>query len=156
MNKSLAKSGIVAALYVLMCVLFAPISYAAIQMRTAEILKILPFYNKKYTPALIIGNIVANIFSPLGPIDMLFGLLLTVLCSYHFSRVKTKTSIPFVGAAIVGILIGFELHLVFGVGYLSSMATVAIGEFLVLLAGVGMFGMLEKFNKSFIRMIREF
>ena len=72
-------NAMIACIYAALTVFLAPISYGAIQMRISEILVLLTFYNKKYIPGLVVGCFIANIASPMGLWDMLFGTLATLL-----------------------------------------------------------------------------
>ena len=58
----LAKSAIVAALYVALTVVLAPFSYGAIQVRIAEMFNFLPLYNKRYIWAVTVGVFISNLF----------------------------------------------------------------------------------------------
>jgi len=152
--RQLSLMGIIAALYVVLCLALAPISYVGIQFRVSEILLVLPFYNKKYCVSLILGTFIANIFSPM-PLDMLFGTFATVLVCLIIILVKNKIIIAPAAAVINGIIVGIELNYAFGEPLLLSMATVAIGEFVVVLIGVLAFTGIEKVNRKFIDMIKE-
>ena len=53
--KDLAKNAILIAVYIL-AVNINPIGFMAIQFRVAEALSVIPFFNRKFVPALIIGG----------------------------------------------------------------------------------------------------
>ena len=152
--RQLARTGVTAALYVALCYVFAPISYGPIQFRIAEILVVLPFYDRKYCAPLILGTFAANIFM-YGPADMIFGTLATALVCLVIILAKNKVVIAPAAAAINGVIIGLMLFFVFGEpGPLWFIAaTVAIGEFAVVLVGVLVFSGLEK-NRKFIGFLK--
>ena len=64
--KTIAFNAIIAAIYAVMTLAISPIAYGAVQLRVSEIIIFLAFYNKKYIPGLVLGCIIANLFSPLG------------------------------------------------------------------------------------------
>ncbi|UUX33701.1 QueT transporter family protein [Fundicoccus culcitae] len=69
----LVKAALVAALYVVLTVMVAPIAYGALQMRVSEILNYLGLYNRRYIYAVTLGVFIANIFSSAGAVDMVIG-----------------------------------------------------------------------------------
>ena len=143
-----------AALYVALCFAFAPISYVGIQFRIAEILLLLPFYNKKYCVPVILGTFIANMFSPIGIVDVIFGTAATILVCLIIMLLKDKNFISFAAALINGIIIGLELYFVFGEPLLLSMGTVAVGEFVVVQMGVVAFAGIERANPKFTNMLK--
>ena len=79
----LALSGIIAALYAVMAY-FASVfgvAYGPIQCRFSEALCVLPFFFPEATPGLFIGCLVANLLSPYGVLDIVFGSLATLLAA---------------------------------------------------------------------------
>lgn len=72
-TKQLVTNAIIAALYVVVTLVFP--SFTALQMRVSEIFSHLPVFNKKYTVGLLLGVAIANIWSPFGIFDVLFGTL---------------------------------------------------------------------------------
>jgi uncharacterized membrane protein len=133
-------------------------SYGLIQFRIAEILLLLPFYNKKYCIPIILGTFIANMLN--GIYDMLLGTLATVLVLSIIIIIKkeiVKKIIIIPAAAIInGIIIGLMLHYIFEMPYALwyCMVSVAIGEFVVVLVGVLAFTGIEKTNKKFIDILK--
>lgn len=81
-TRDIAYSGIIAALYAVLTITLAPISYGVYQLRVSEALTIIPFV---YPPAIIglfIGCLVANIFGGNGLQDIIFGSLFTLTAGY--------------------------------------------------------------------------
>ena len=68
----MAQGAIIAAMYVALTLIFAPISFGAVQVRIAEALTILPLFTPAAIPGLFIGCLIAN---GLGG-----GILLDVIC----------------------------------------------------------------------------
>lgn len=77
--KVLTIQALIAAIYVVLTVAIAPFSYGAIQLRISESLSQLVVFSKKYWFPITLGVAIANIFSPLGIVDVFFGTLGTGL-----------------------------------------------------------------------------
>ena len=156
---SIAKMGVIAALYVALCYAFAFMSYGPVQFRIAEILLLLVLYNKKYAIPVILGTFIANMLN--GVHDMIIGtfasvLVLLVILLVKDIRIQKIIAAP-AAAIINGVIIGLMLYYAFGVPYSLwlCMASVALGEFVVVLVGVLVFHTIEKTNKKFIDLIKE-
>ena len=64
-NKStifLAEAAAIGAIYVVLTLLFAPLSYGEVQIRFSEALTILPYFTPAAIPGLFVGCIIANLF----------------------------------------------------------------------------------------------
>lgn len=150
MNNSTVKliviNGIIAALYAALTVALAPISYMEIQFRLSEILVMLAFYNKKLIPGLVIGCVIANLFSPLGLMDVIFGSLATLLATILIYYSKNMIVAAFAGAIVNGIIIGIELNVAYQLPLLLTCLQVFVGELVVLLIAVAVFKAIEKTN----------
>ena len=77
--KVLTIQALIAAIYVVLTVAIAPFSYGVIQFRISESLSQLVVFSKKYWFPITLGVAIANIFSPLGIVDVFFGTLGTGL-----------------------------------------------------------------------------
>ena len=128
-TKFLVSTALIAAIYVVMTLAIAPLSFGMIQIRISEVLMLMAFIDKKYAPGLVLGCFIANCFSPFGMMDVVFGTACTAASLVGI----TKCSKTLFGASLWPVLcnafIGIELYL-FGSPLLLSMATVAFGEFL--------------------------
>ena len=68
-NKStlfLVQAALIAAVYVVLTLVFAPFSYGEIQVRISEALTILPFFTPAAIPGLFVGCILANLLGGAG------------------------------------------------------------------------------------------
>ncbi len=99
----LARAAIIAALYAVLTVVTAPISYGAVQFRIAECLCILAFFYDEAVVGLTIGCVIANLFSPSSMLDVVLGSAATfvacLLSNLTFKAIKNRVS-----GFIVGIL----------------------------------------------------
>ncbi len=151
--KNLTRLAIVAAMYAALTLAIAPLSFGAIQFRFSEVLVLLCFYRKDYAPALILGCFIANLFSPFGLYDIIFGTLATavaVIPMYYMKNIFLAAALPVVSN---GIIVGIELFLC-GEPLWFSMATVALGELVVVgVLGVVIFKLIFEKNPAMLRLI---
>ncbi len=143
-------NAMIACVYAALTIFLAPISYGAIQMRISEILVLLTFYNKKYIPGLVTGCFIANIASPMGLWDMLFGTLATLLACIGIYKSNHLFLSALIGAVINGLIIGGELYLILQLPFVINAIYVFIGEYAVLMIGALLFQVIEK-NSEFMK-----
>ena len=62
----ITQAGIIAALYVVLTLVFAPFAFKEVQIRISEMLTILPFFFPAAIPGLFLGCIVGNILGGAG------------------------------------------------------------------------------------------
>lgn len=132
----LTKNAILAALYVALTLVFAPISYGAIQFRVAELLVMIPFFNKKWIPGIVIGCLIANMFSPLGIVDVVFGTLATLIGGIIVAHMKNIWLATLAPSIVNGLIVGTQLFVMFKAHLIASMLYVFIGELVVVLISV--------------------
>ena len=106
--KSIAISGIIAALYAVMAYFSAVfgIAYGPIQCRFSEALCVLPFLTPAAVPGLFLGCLVSNLLSPYGALDIVFGSLATLLAAIWTGRVRRKWLAPLPPVVCNAIIIG--------------------------------------------------
>lgn len=134
--KFIVESALIAALYVALTWIFAPISYGAIQFRISEVLLLLVILNPKYVYALIIGCFVANMTSSLGAYDMFFGTLATTLAIIPMTRIKrceVACLFPVISNAfIIAVELGLAFDMFAPEVFWFNVLTVGFGEAVVL------------------------
>lgn len=153
-NKSLiglVKAAMIAALYAALTIVLSPLSYGAIQIRFSEIFNNLAVFNKRYIWALTIGCAIANLNSPLGIVDVIFGSLGTLvmtgisyLLSKHVKAVWAKLMIAVVVCTLMTWTVALEMHIVNHLPFWPTYLTVAVGEFISMVIGAIIFGILSK------------
>jgi len=131
---------VVAAIYAAITISLAPISFGPIQFRVAESLNLLAFFNPIFAPAVILGVLIANFFSPLGLVDIVLGTAATAIAMGLLLVIKKRTnnlflcSLPttIINAAIIPlvILIGTGSSVTFA-AYITYAAYVGLGQFVV-------------------------
>lgn len=126
----LVKNAIVATLYIVLT-LIAP-SFMAVQFRFSEVMLLLILVNSTYAPGLILGCLIANLFSPLGLIDVVVGTSATAISLLFMSRTKNEIVATLWPIIFNAVLVGMELNFVFNAPFIASAISVAIGEFVVI------------------------
>ena len=142
-TKEIALNAIIACIYAVLTLAIAPLAYSEVQFRISEVMVFLAFYNRKYIPGLVIGCFLSNIPSSLGWMDMVFGTFSTLVVVITMNKLNNRYTASVLGALITGVIVGFELHLAFGIPFLINAIYVAIGEFGVLLIGAILFKTIE-------------
>lgn len=136
---------IVAALYAVMTVVIAPISYSFIQFRVSEMLKVLVLFNPWLSLGIGIGTFFANMLSPfVGPweliwmpiTDVLGGVLAWLL--YKALRERWPMLPMLVYAVTTGAAVGLMLMMFDLGGFWFLTGTVTASEAIILLAGIPM------------------
>jgi uncharacterized membrane protein len=155
--QQLALCAIVAAVYaVVTMTIVIPNQYAAVQFRIAEILTLLCFYNRKFIPALIVGTFIANLWSPFGWIDWVFGTgatAIAVMIMPHVKSIWIAGIFPVVtNAVIIGIMCTYLYEVPFPLWL--NISFVGLGQFTVILCGVLLFKLILEKNKAFMSIIR--
>ena len=134
--KFIAKSAIIAGLYVALTWVLAPISYGQIQFRLSEVLILIAVFNYKYIPGLIIGCFISNIPSSLGWYDMVFGTLATTIALVPMIWVKKLPIASIFPVLSNAFIVAFELCLAFDTMFIDvyflNVLTVGLGEAVVL------------------------
>ena len=172
--KRLCRGGMIAALYVALTLAFGPLPYLGIlQIRPAEALCILPLFFVEAVPALYIGCMIANAFSPFWLYDVFIGSLATLLaavCTYFIGKTLKKEKaklflggifpvlfnaliIPFIIVFLCGE--GLEAGAA-GTAYLLSALSIAFTESVWVYAlGLPLALLIKKLRKSGLRTMLE-
>ena len=78
-TRNIVTAAVIGALYAVLTMVLAPISYGPVQCRISEVLCILPFFMPSTTWGLFFGCAIANIASSAGLPDIIFGSLATLI-----------------------------------------------------------------------------
>ena len=149
----LVLTALVAAIYTVLTLAIAPLSFGMVQVRFSEMLVLLAFIDRRYAPGLILGCFIANCFSPFGIMDVVFGTSCTAAAMLGITKYSKTLFGASLWAVFCNSFIGIELYL-FGSPLWLSMAMVALGEFLsVSCCGVALFGQLMK-NGRLMHLLR--
>ena len=163
--RRLVRCAVIAAVYVVVCLVLAPFSYGAVQVRVAEALCLLPVLGAEYIVGVTLGCFLANLLGS-TVVDVVFGTLATLLAclvTYKLRDIRVKglaipASLPPVvfNMIIVG---AFEITFFFSDGAPTAMlavfnaVTVGIGELIsCTILGVALVKLIESnagLNKIF-------
>lgn len=82
--RDLTVAALIAALYAVLGYFgnIFGLTFGVIQIRFAEALTVLPFLFPAAGPGLIIGCLITNLLSPYGPVDVIFGTLVTAIAAW--------------------------------------------------------------------------
>ena len=133
----LAEAGIIAALYFALTMAIAPIAYGPLQIRISEALCVLPFFTPAAVPGLFVGCILANLFSPFGIYDIVFGSLATLIAAVITYRIKNRWLLPLPTIISNALIIGAELTLLATLPEFSAMLTPTVYWVSALYVGAG-------------------
>ena len=125
----------IAAVYTVLTMVFAPISFGPVQFRVSEALCILPFFTPAAVPGLFLGCFLSNLLCGSAMLDVVFGSIATLigaLGSYRLRRTMWAVCIPPIVSNTV--IIPWVLRYAYGSADLIpvAMLTVGIGEILAI------------------------
>lgn len=163
--RRLVRCAVIAAVYVVVCLVLAPFSYGAVQVRVAEALCLLPVFGAEYIVGVTLGCFLANLLGS-TVVDVVFGTLATLLACLVTYKLR---DIRVIGLAIPAslppvvfnmIIVGaFEITFFFSDGAPTAMlavfnaVTVGIGELIsCTILGVALVKLIESnagLNKIF-------
>ncbi len=106
--RELTFAAVLAAVYAALTQ-FLPIpQYGQIQVRVAEALCVLPFFYPAATPGLVVGCVIANLFSPFA-LDVVFGSAATLLACLWTERLRSRWLAPVPAVVCNAVIVGAEL-----------------------------------------------
>ena len=149
----LATAGAIAAVYIVLTMVFAPISFSEVQIRISEALTILPYFSAAAAPGLAIGCFLANFLGGAVIWDVIFGSIATLIGAVFTRKfsVRNKWLAPVPPIISNTVIVPFVLRFGYGVNLPIPfmMLTVCIGEVI----SCGVLGMilltaLSRYGKS--------
>ena len=116
--RRLVRCAVIAAVYVVVCLVLAPFSYGAVQVRVAEALCLLPVFGAEYIVGVTLGCFLANLLGS-TVVDVVFGTLATLLAclvtyklrDLRFKGLALAASLPPV--LFNAVIIGIEIAVLF-------------------------------------------
>ena len=131
--KMLTTSAMIAAVYLVLTLIFYVTSFSPMQSRLAEALTVLPYFTPLAIPGLFVGCILSNIIGGYGIWDVVIGSLATLLSAYltyklAFKKPKRKWLAPLPPVLINAVVVGVELSLLAQAPLFATMLSVGIGQ----------------------------
>lgn len=132
----ITQSAAIAAIYVVLTMILAPIAFGPIQFRISEALCILPYFLPGAVPGITVGCFLANLLCGAAPLDVVFGTIATLIGavgSYYLGK-KNKWLVCVPPILANTIIIPWVLRYAYGSADLIpyAMLTVGIGEILAI------------------------
>jgi uncharacterized membrane protein len=128
----IAQAAMIAAVYVVLTFVFAPISFGEIQVRISEALTILPVFTPAAVAGLFVGCLLGNMLSGAYLPDVIFGSLATLLGAIGTRALRNASPFlaplpPIIANALI---VPFVLRYTYGVALPIPlmMLTVGVGE----------------------------
>lgn len=151
-NRFLVHAAFIAAVYAVLTIAFAPLSYGQIQVRFAEALTVLPYFTPAAIPGLFVGCIVANFLGPGGMLDVVFGSTATLIAAYLSYKMPAKWLVPLPPIIANGVIIGYLLNYLYQMPLLITIGWVALGELIsCYFIGYPLLLLLEKYRDKIFR-----
>ena len=127
----MTQAAMIAAIYVVVTMVFAPFGFGEVQVRISEVLVVLPMFTPAAIPGLFIGCIIANLLGRAIVLDVVFGSLATLIGAvgtYLLRKNKWLAPIPPIVAN--ALIVPFVLKHGYGVPLPIPfmMLTVGVGE----------------------------
>lgn len=151
----IVKGAIVAALYVALTFILAPLSFGPLNLRISEGLNFIALYNKRYVYAITLGVFIVNYFA-YGVLDMIVGSISTYIFLFigrylgdklvslantlHPLKNSQKMLVKYAILAVVFsasmfTIAGLVYIISAGVGFWATYGVMAVTEFLAMVLG---------------------
>ena len=128
----MTHAAMIAAIYVVLTYIFAPISFGDIQVRIAEALTILPVFTPAAIPGLFVGCLIGNITGGAILPDIIFGSLATLIGAVFTYLLRKKSQFLCVLPPMISniVIVPWVLKLGYGINLPIPflMMTIGIGE----------------------------
>ena len=156
------RTAIIAALYIGLTMILAPLAYGIFQIRISETLGMLP-YDRKYggraaAIGVVGGGTIIGLLSPHGVVDLILGITSGIICLgfvwwagiFFKGNDKGKIIAGVIFSLVTTFFIGYlMLHIVFQAPLWEAIFGVLIGE-LITVVGLG-FGLLKGLEATYRR-----
>ena len=152
----LVQAAAIGAIYVVLTLLFAPLSYGEVQVRFSEALTILPYFTPAAIPGLFVGCILSNLLGGAIPVDIIFGSIATLIGAFFTWKLREQKPVVATLPPIISniIIVPFVLRYGYGVTLPIPfmMLTVGIGEVIsCTVLGLIVYGALKKYKGTLFR-----
>lgn len=151
--KMLTTSAMIAAVYIVLTIIFYLTSFSPFQIRFAEALTVLPYFTPLAIPGLFVGCLVSNIIGGNGIWDIIVGSLATLLSAYitykiSYNKPKRKLLAPLPSLIINAVVVGVMLSVLYEAPLFLTMVSVGGGQLVACyLLGYPLILLIEKNKK---------
>jgi len=150
------QAAMIAAIYVVLTMLFQPFSFGSVQVRIAEALTILPVFTPAAVPGLFVGCLISNILGGCILPDVVFGSFATLIGATftYMLRNQSKYFMPLPPIIANTLIVPFVLRYAYGVALPIPfmMFTVCIGEIISCgILGMIIYSALQKYQYRIFR-----
>ena len=156
-TRFICETALIAAIYAVLTLLLAPISYGPVQVRVSEALCVLPFFTSAAVPGLFIGCLLANLYTAgLGPMDIVVGSLATLLAAFITWKIRKKSKwlLPLPSVIVNAFLVGWVLTVQYGITYPLNVLSVGIGQAIACYAvGMPLWFLLRRYQSTIFKRI---
>ncbi len=138
MNRNIRRltvAAMIAAVYLVLTMLFYLTSFQPLQSRLAEALTVLPYFTPVAIPGLFVGCILANILGGNGIWDVVVGSLASLLAAYltyklTHNKPKRKWLAPLPAVLVNAVAVGIMLSVLSDLPLLATILSVGLGQVL--------------------------
>ena len=114
-TRSIVRAGLIAAIYVVLTLIFQPISFGAIQFRIAEALTLMPILTLDAVPGLFVGCLLANLLGGGVWFDVVLGSIATLLAALCTRKFRSKPVVAAIFPTIFnGLIVGPVVYFAHG------------------------------------------
>lgn len=133
----IVQAAAIAAIYVVLTVVFAPLSFGEVQVRFAEALTILPYFTPAAIPGLFVGCIIGNFLGGAIPVDIICGSIATLIGAFgSYALRKQKFLVPVPPIMANTVIVPFVLFYGYGINLPVPLMMLSVGAGEVLSCGV--------------------
>lgn len=145
----ITQAAMIAAIYIVLLLVFEPLSFSGIQCRIAEALTILPYFTPAAIPGLALGCLLGNFIAGAHILDILFGSLATLIGAiFSYVLRKNKYLVPIPPILANALIIPWVIKFAFADATPISILIVTVGLGEVLSCGVLGWLLLITINKN--------
>ena len=134
----ITQGAAIAAVYVALTMIVAPIAFGPVQFRISEALCVLPYFLPSAVPGVTVGCFLANLLCGAAPLDVVFGSIATLIGavgSYYLGK-KNKWLVCLPPILSNTIIVPWVLRYAYGSTDLIPYAMLTVGSGEILAIGV--------------------
>ncbi len=126
--RGIAVTGTIAGLYAVLTYALGAVAYLPQQIRFAEALAVLPYLTPLAIPGLTLGTFLANLNSPLGWVDWVFGTLATLIAAFLTRYAPHRLLAPLPPVVVNAIVVGYYLAILLDLPFAVTAGQVFLGQ----------------------------